>query len=231
MTFPAFRKSSILCRRYFHGGSLSSSLTKGEFFVPPSSTTPRRFFGDNNKNNNWKPKIRGTIPEDGYGVAVGQTAEAERTFSEQDVQAFANIVGDHNLLHKAWDWEIVSTQQPSLWTNFNEGLIELQADGMTTKPMVHGILVASLFSTIFGTLVPGCVYMNQKLDFSSPVFVDDPLVARIEIIKLRRWRKEGVVVECDTQILRSNDDIEDDNVLVIKGRANVWLPGGSPKDK
>ena len=125
----------------------------------------------------------------------------------------------------------------------------------TTKirGIVHGMLVSSLFSTIFAALAPGCVYINQSLDFVSPVFVDDVVVGRLKITRVRQWprrRRSGVVVTCDTQILRrvvaragecyqnnnssSNDDsgtTNDTTVLAVRGMANVWLPIGSSLPK
>lgn len=111
------------------------------------------------------------------------------------------------------------SQNPHLGANKDAGLIRLKEDGITTKPVVHGILVSGLFSSIFGTLAPGCVYMNQSLGFRAPVYVDDALIGRLEIEKVRRWRRGGVVVECDTQVLCEGNQ-------VIKGTANVWLPSG-----
>lgn len=209
--------------------------------LPASSAPPltddvpqQRFFLSTCRQTrqlNWKPDniIQGTIPKDGYGVDVGQVAQVERSFTEHDVEQFSNLVGDHNLLHTSFDWERESTLQPSLWTQYDAGVIQLQPDdGVHTTPLVHGMLVASLFSTIFGTLVPGCVYVNQSLNFSAPVFVNDPVLARIEITKLRRWRKGGVVAECDTQVLKKKVD-EDSKKLVIQGVANVWLPTAQVK--
>jgi hypothetical protein len=123
----------------------------------------------------------------------------------------------------------------------------------TTKirAVVHGMLVSSLFSSILATLAPGCVYINQSLDFVSPVFVDDAVVGRLEITRVRQWprrRRSGVVVTCDTQILRrvvATEDgtisennsynrsrngggkTNDTTVLAVRGVANVWLPIGS----
>lgn len=111
------------------------------------------------------------------------------------------------------------SQNPSLGANKDAGLIRLKEDGITTTPIVHGMLVSSLFSSIFGTLVPGCVYMNQSLDFRAAVHVDNALIGRLEIEKIRRWRRSGVVVECETQVLCEGNQ-------VVKGTANVWLPSG-----
>ena len=145
--------------------------------------------------------------------------QGDRIFTEKDVETFGNLINDHNLLHSSLNWEEALSQNPSLGANKDAGLIRLKEDGITTKPIVHGMLVSSLFSSIFGTLVPGCVYMNQSLDFRAAVHVDDALIGRLEIEKIRRWRRGGVVVECDTQVLCQGNQ-------VVKGTANVWLPSG-----
>ena len=63
--------------------------------------------------------------------------------------------------------------------------------------------------------------MNQSLNFAGPVHADEPVLGRVEIEKVRKWRKGGVVVQCDTQVI-----LQSTNVPVIKGTANVWLPSG-----
>ena len=63
--------------------------------------------------------------------------------------------------------------------------------------------------------------MNQTLTFVSPVHADEVVRGRIEIEKIRKWRKGGVVVQCKTTVgLPSTEQV------AVKGTANVWLPGG-----
>ena len=121
----------------------------------------------------------------------------------------------------------------------------------TTKPVVHGMLVGGLFSSIFGTIAPGCVYVNQSFDFVSPVWRDDIVRARLEIIRIRPWparlKKSGIVVTCHTEIHRlpiiqhiGKDDNNKDKdkheidspkesssaILAVRGQATVWLQAG-----
>ena len=95
-----------------------------------------------------------------------------------------------------------------------------------TLPLVHGMLVSSIFSSIFASLVPGCVYVNQNLNFVAPVFCGQNVVGRLEIEKIRKWRKGGVMVQCDTQVL----SVKEQQSQLITGVANVWLPEGYPAD-
>ena len=97
----------------------------------------------------------------------------------------------------------------------------------STPPIVHGMLVASLFSSILGTLVPGAVYRSQTLKFEKPVYVDDVVVARIDVEKLRTVAGQGVLMVCKTTVTRrtmtkeQNGDTVDD---CVRGEAQVWLP-------
>lgn len=123
-------------------------------------------------------------------------------------------------------WNDALENMPHLKSHQDSGLIQLKEDGEMTKILVHGMLVSSIFSSIFASLVPGCVYMNQTLNFSSPVYVDDIVLGRVEIEKVRKWRKGGVVVQCHTQVIVSPSE-----AIAIKGIANVLLPSGYALDE
>lgn len=200
---------------------------------------------------NTKPSLESTIPQMGRGVKVGQYATLERTYSHKEVEEFAALVQDYNPVHTALDWEQVMQNadgdDESWKVHYDNGLIQFQGeeDGTdhrrTTKPIVHGMLVSSIFSSIFATLSPGCIYVNQSLDFCRPVFVGNTVMGSITIDRIRKWRKGGVVVECTTKVTKeqiaaspssSSDPLEtfapysDEVGVFVKGVANVWLPGG-----
>lgn len=195
------------------------------------------------------------------------------------MESFGTLIGDKNPLHDTTlEWDAALELMPFLEEHVQAGILETihKEDGQdatripskvngdsavvaaapatTTKirAVVHGMLVSSLFSSIFATVAPGCVYINQSLDFVSPVFVDDVVVGRLEITRVRQWprrRRSGVVVTCDTQILRrvvpTDGSISENNnsrsdgsgttnetvVLAVRGVANVWLPIGSQLPK
>lgn len=146
------------------------------------------------------------------------------------MKQFGDLVRDHNFLHEPISWsddlEEMQASFPVTEAHINEGLILPEQPGMTrTRPLVHGILLSSMFSSIFASIAPGCVYINQKLQFVSPVFAGETIKGRVTIEKLRRWPKGGIVVQCDTQIQKVEDD-----TVAIKGTANVWLPKGHRKE-
>lgn len=74
-------------------------------------------------------------------------------FSQADVIDFARVTGDNNPLHL--DAEFAAT------TPFK-------------RPIIHGMLGASVFTKVLGTEFPGygSVYLAQTLEFLRPMFVD-----------------------------------------------------------
>ena len=95
-------------------------------------------------------------------IAVGQTYSYEFNFSQADVIAFANATGDNNPVHLDADF--------AAKTQFK-------------RPIMHGMLGASLFSKVFGTLFPGegTIYLKQTLNFLKPMYVDTDYVAEFVV--------------------------------------------------
>ena len=77
----------------------------------------------------------------------------EFRFSQADVIDFARVTGDNNPLHLDADF--------AAGTPFK-------------RPIIHGMLGASVFTKVLGTEFPGygSVYLGQTLDFLRPMFVD-----------------------------------------------------------
>lgn len=97
---------------------------------------------------------------------VGDKAVLSKAFSEEEVSQFANISVDRNPLH--------------LDKDFGEASIFGQR-------IVHGMLVASLFSGLIGTKLPGegSIYLGQSLTFKAPVAIDEKVTASVEVINIR----------------------------------------------
>jgi acyl dehydratase len=98
--------------------------------------------------------------------AVGARATWTRTFSADDVEAFAAISGDRNPLH--FDPEFAARTRAG-------GLI------------VHGGLTAGLFNALVAMRLPGpgSVFLHQEWDYPAPVKVGDTVTAEAEVIEAR----------------------------------------------
>lgn len=98
-------------------------------------------------------------------ISVGQKAQFTKTMSESDVYLFAGITGDFNPAH------------------INE---EHSKDTMFKNRIVHGMLTASLVSTVFGMYLPGpgAIFLENNARFLRPVYIGDTLTAEVEVIEL-----------------------------------------------
>jgi acyl dehydratase len=94
--------------------------------------------------------------------APGQHVTLTKTFTEEDVQRFIAITGDTNPLHV--DEEFAAR------TRFG-------------RRVLHGMLTASIFSTMVGMLLPGtgAIYRAQTLTFLRPVHAGDTVTAHFVV--------------------------------------------------
>ena len=104
-----------------------------------------------------------------------------KTITDEDVAAYARITGDDNPLH----------------------LDECYA--VTTRfggRIVHGMLTASLFSTIVGKYLPGTggIYLGQQVRFVRPVRLGDTITATAEVVAIREDKRILTLrTECTNQ--------------------------------
>lgn len=126
---------------------------------------------------------------------VGMEARLVRVITEFDVLAFAGISGDNNPIH--------IDEAYARSTRF-EGRI------------AHGMLTASLLSSLLGTRLPGpgAVYMSQSLHFRAPVRLGASVVALVRIIDLIP-EKSRVRLACECRV---GEDV------VLDGEALMYVP-------
>lgn len=98
---------------------------------------------------------------------IGQHASFTKTFTEEDVQRFVAITGDVNPLH------------------VNDAYAAQTQFG---RRVLHGMLTASLFSTMVGMLLPGtgAIYRSQTLNFLRPVHAGDTVTAHFVVRAIDR---------------------------------------------
>jgi len=140
------------------------------------------------------------IKSDDFGIKiedirVGMTASYSQTITDADIKSFAGISGDHNPIHVDEKFAKKSRYK---------------------KRIVHGLLSASFFSSIFGTKLPGygCVYASQTLDFKRPIYLDDTVVARVEVVE--------VLIKEKTVIFKTICEVN--NKVAISGIARIFMP-------
>jgi acyl dehydratase len=130
-------------------------------------------------------------------IEVGDTARYSRTVTAAMVDAFAEVSGDVNPVHV--DEVFAST------TRFGERI-------------AHGMLAASLISTVVGTRLPGvnAIYLSQELRFVAPTRLGDTLTAEAEVLSKR---EDKPILTLRTTVTRA------DGTVVVEGEAVVMKDG------
>ena len=125
--------------------------------------------------------------------SIGQSGSFSKTIMQSDVYLYAGISGDFNPIHV--------------------NAIESQ-DSIFGKQVVHGMLTASLLSTVIGNIMPGkgSIYLEQQVKFLKPVFFGDTITAVVTIEKIN---VEKSILELKTQ------EFNQDGVMVVNGMAKV----------
>ncbi|HLA06298.1 MAG TPA: MaoC family dehydratase [Anaerolineales bacterium] len=120
----------------------------------------------------------------------------DRFISAEDVQQFAEIVGDLNPIH------------------IDAGFAE---KSFFKKRIVHGAFLAGLISKILGMDFPGqgTVYISQNTMFKRPVYVDSTVRVEVKVTEVIAQKRRLVL---DTHVLNSAGEV------CLAGSATVWLP-------
>ena len=128
-------------------------------------------------------------------LSVGMSEEYIKTITDNDIVSFAEVSGDTNPMHLDDDFA---------------------SETLFRSRIAHGMLTASLISTILGTLLPGpgCIYLGQNLKFLRPVRIGDTVLARVVI--------ETLIPQKNRAALRTTCTVNDK--LVLDGDALVMVP-------
>lgn len=130
-------------------------------------------------------------------LALGMEASFAKRIGESDIRTFADLTGDHNPLH------------------LNDAFA---AETLFQQRIAHGMLTASLLSTVIGTKLPGpgCIYLSQSLNFRAPVKIGDEVVATARITELVHDRRRAVFA-C-TCAVRGKTVLDGEAVILVPPR-------------
>ncbi len=108
----------------------------------------------------------------------GQHVSFSKTFTEDDVRRFIEITSDVNPLHVD---------------------DEFAAGTPFGRRILHGMLTASILSTMAGMLLPGtgAIYRSQTIRFLLPVYIDETVTAHFVVRSVDRDKHR---LEIDTWI-------------------------------
>lgn len=124
---------------------------------------------------------------------VGDKVSVTKAFTQEEVERYAELSLDANPLH--------------LDAAYAE-------DTVFGRRIVHGMLVASLFSGLLGNDLPGegSIYLGQTLRFTAPVHAGDEVTATVEVTHIR---EDKPIVTLSTTCVNAK------GTVVIEGEAVV----------
>jgi 3-hydroxybutyryl-CoA dehydratase len=129
-------------------------------------------------------------------LSVGMSRSFTRTITAEDVEKFAEVSGDFNPIHLDDDYAANATP--------------------FGKRIAHGMLTASLLSTMFGTKFPGlgCIYLSQSLRFKAPVMLGDTVTTTVTVAEINE-EKARVTFDCACSV---------GDKVVLDGQAMLLVP-------
>ncbi len=129
-------------------------------------------------------------------IEIGTSAEISHLVTEHEINEFAKLSGDDNLLHTS-----------------PEFAAQMSRNGVVS----HGVLTMSLISRIIGTRLPGngALWLSQTTQFTGSVHVGDRLTGRVEVIKIH---VKDQLIDVETTVVNQNSEI------VLRGTGRVKLP-------
>ena len=131
-----------------------------------------------------------------FSFREGDGFHWERHISTEEVQRFAEIVGDLNPVHLD---------------------AEYAGQSFFKKRIVHGAFLLGLISKVLGMDFPGqgTIYISQDSLFKRPVYVDTTVSVEVKVTQVIGEKRRLVL---DTKVFNSNGEV------CLAGSATVWLP-------
>ena len=128
-------------------------------------------------------------------LQIGQSAEVQRTLTQDDITLFSKVSGDLNPTH------------------LDEEYARKSGAGEVTG---HSLWNSSLISSLLANVLPGpgTIYRSQNMQFHRPVVLGDTVIARIKV----KEKKEDHVVVFDCDVVNQHSE------TVTTGIAEVTAP-------
>lgn len=99
---------------------------------------------------------------------IGDRAALTKTFTQDDLDDFTRLTLDDNGMHTDPD---------------------LARKGIFRRPVVHGVLVGSLISSVMGTKLPGngTVLQGQDIQYLAPVYPGETVTAEVVLTEIEEF--------------------------------------------
>ena len=87
---------------------------------------------------------------------------------------------------------VISEEVVAKFAEFSQDYNPMHIDGDSTKShgyarrVAHGVIQLSYISKVIGMVFPGkgAMWMNQTIDWLSPVFINDEVIYKVTILKI-----------------------------------------------
>ncbi|MGI6765784.1 MAG: MaoC family dehydratase [Lentihominibacter sp.] len=101
---------------------------------------------------------------------IGDRASMVKTFTIEDIKSFAELTMDFNGMHMD---------------------DELSKRGLFRIPVVHGVFVGSLISSVMGMELPGhgTILQSQDIQYLQPVYPGDTVTAEVVLAEIEEHDK------------------------------------------
>lgn len=131
-------------------------------------------------------------------LRVGDAVFMTKKIVDEDIRLFAKVSGDENPIHL--DEAYAAT------TRFKHRI-------------AHGHYVASMFSTLLGTQLPGqgSIYLSQSIKYMAPVYMNDDIKAEVKVVEINEERN---------RVTLETTAYNQDGTVVVKGVAEIMPPKG-----
>lgn len=135
-------------------------------------------------------------------LKIGDKFEHEYSYTQEQVNLYAQVSGDTNPLH----------------TNEEAG-----KNSIFGRCIIHGFLGASVFTKIFGALwmADGHIYMKQSMMWTKPMFVDTKYKAVITVKEIFP-EKNRVLYDCAVYEVESGDQTISGEAMLMNKKQYVW---------